>query len=374
MALRWFLDDDERAFESEVRQYLRETATERSPLQYFMDRGGRTRQIYRDLGQRGWLGLAWPREFGGAERSEVYEFILWNELAYQRAARPEPAAGIIAKSLIAFGSDDQRQRFLPGIRLGEVGFSLGYSEPEAGSDLAGLRTRARRDGNEYVIAGEKRWTSDAHTADYLWLLCRTGEQQQRSRGLSVLIVPLDSPGITITPVPTIDGHPVNEVHLADVHVPAANLVGDEGRGWTVINEALARERHLQVMPGRLTRDLEDLEAWTRAAGRANDPVARRELERLRVDVALAEASVLAVLHAVVEGRDSLLLAARAKLIGSQAVQRMARLPVALGDISALSSDSPMEFLWRQVTMETIAGGTTEIMRDMIARSDLGVYG
>jgi len=374
MAIGWFLDADERAFEAEVRAFLRETAGERGPFQYFEDRGGITRRLYRQLGDRGWLGLAWPEAVGGGGRSEVYEFILWNEMAYHRVARPDTAAGICAKSLITFGNDEQRERFLPGIRRGEISFSLGYSEPEAGSDLGGLRTRARREGDEYVVSGEKRWTSDAHTSGFLWLLCRTGEQAGRSRGLSLLIVPADAPGVTVAPIPTLDGHPVNEVHLDEVRVPAANLVGAEGHGWTVVTGALARERHLQVMPGRLARDLRDLEDWVDFNGLADDPVAVRELAILRADAAAAEARVLAVLQAVVEERDSLLVAAHAKLVGSLVMQRMARLPVALGHPGALERGGAMEFLWRQITMETIAGGTTEIMRDMIARRELEAYG
>jgi alkylation response protein AidB-like acyl-CoA dehydrogenase len=374
MSIEPFLDDDERTFETEVREFLHATAAQRGPLQYFQDRGGDTRALYRELGDRGWLGLAWPQSVGGGGLSETYEFVLWNELAYQRAARPDIAAGIIAKSLISFGTAEQCDRFLPAIQRGEIGFSLGYSEPEAGSDLGSLRSRARRDGDQYIVDGEKRWSSDAHTADYLWLLCRTGEQSSGSRGLTVLIVALDSPGVTVSPIPTIDGHLVNEVHLREVRVPASNRVGEEGQGWMVVTGALARERHLQVMPGRLRRDLEDLEAWIVDQGLHEDSGVARELTDIRAEVAAAEMRTLAVLQAVVGNGDSLIVAAHAKLVGSLVIQRMARLPVELGDVSALVCGDAMEFLWRECVMETIAGGTTEIMRDIIARRELLVYG
>ena len=146
------------------------------------------RRLYRALGERNWLALAWPEEAGGLGWPPVYEFILWDELAYARAARPPIGSGIVAKTIIAHGTDEQKQRFLPGLRTGELFFSLGYSEPEAGSDLGGLRTRAVRDGDHYVVNGEKRWTSAAHRADFLWLLCRTGTLESRARGLTLLIV------------------------------------------------------------------------------------------------------------------------------------------------------------------------------------------
>lgn len=365
----WLLDDGEREFLADVRRVLDELGDEIAPLQYFEDRGGATRRLYQRLGREAWLGLSWPAEVGGAELGESYEFLLWSELAYRRGSRPDIAAGIIGKSIVAHGTPEQRERYLPRIARGEISFALGYSEPEAGSDLGSLRTRARRDGDAYIVDGEKRWTSDAHTADHLWLLCRTGEQAAHSRALTLLLVPTDSPGVTIRPIPTLDGHPVNEVHLDGVSVPAENRVGEENVGWTIVAAALARERHLQVLPGRVWRDLDDLVDWAAAAAVDRGEARLDELER---DAWTVEAATLRVLQAVTDGRDSLALAARARLLGGSLLQRIARTPVSLGRRAALSTSRPLEFLWRQSPMETVAGGATEIMRDIVAARELAL--
>src|SRR5258708_9188299 len=194
------LDAGEVAFRDEVRAYLVSTAPERDPLQIFRDRGPRTRALYGGLGKLGWLAIAWPAEFGGGGRPPVFEFILWDELAYARAARLDIGPTVVAKTLMRHGTLAQQDRFLPDLRLGLKGYALGYSEPEAGSDLPGLRVMAVRDGDRYRITGEKRWTSDAHHSDFIWLLARTGTTEQRARGLSLFIVEAHSPGISISPI------------------------------------------------------------------------------------------------------------------------------------------------------------------------------
>src|SRR5690606_27528971 len=162
-------------------------AWELEPRQYFQGRGGRNRELYRALGARGWLSMSWPEADGGGGRSIVYDYLLWNTLAYYRAGRPDLGPGIVAHVIAGHGTPEQRDRFLPSLRDGSACFCLGYSEPEAGSDLSGLRTRAVRHGDHYRINGEKCWTSDAHHADYLWLLCRTGPIESRAGGLTLLV-------------------------------------------------------------------------------------------------------------------------------------------------------------------------------------------
>ena len=175
------LAPEEEAFRSEVVEFL----AGHGPVDGFFfheaEHDTAVRALYRALGERGWLSLSWPVEAGGKALAPVYEFVLWDEMAYARAARPPLGSGIVAKTIIRYGTDDQRERFLPGLRAGTTFFSLGYSEPEAGSDLAGVRTRAVRDGDHYVLTGEKRWTSGGHRADYLWVLCRTGTLESHSR-------------------------------------------------------------------------------------------------------------------------------------------------------------------------------------------------
>lgn len=360
----------EQEFRLAVRELLRETAADRGEHQYFMDRSGPTADLYRALGDRGWLAVSWPESAGGAGRPAHFEFAMWDELAYARAARPSIAVGLIGRSILEAGTDEQKARLVPGVAGGRISFSLGYSEPEAGSDLTGLRTRAVPDGDSYIVTGEKRWTSDAHHADYLWLLCRTGELSARSRGLTLLIVDARSEGITVNPIPGMDGHQLNEVHLDGVVVPAANRIGGEGEAWTVIQAALARERHLQILPGRLRRDVEELYAWARESGRADDRSVRSRLAAIAgwLDVITATARV--IVDDVEAGRDTTVIAARQKVVGTALMQQIGRLPLELGDVRQLCAGEPFEFAWRECILETVGGGTTEIMRDIIARRAL----
>lgn len=359
-------------FRDEVRAFLAAEADAIAPLQFFRGRGGATRALYRRLGERGWLSLTWPVEHGGRAAPIPYEFVLWDEMAYARAARPDLGPGIVAKCLIDYGSQEQKQRLLPGIARGERVFSLGYSEPEAGSDLTGLRTRAERRGDVYVVRGDKCWTSDAHHADCLWLLCRTGPADSRARGLSLLVLDLHAPGVTVRPIETIDGHQLNQVFLDDVRVPVADRVGDENGAWRIIRESLAVERHLMLLPGRVRRDFEDLAALLRESGLSGDRLARQRLAALAADVALVETNSLATLAELMAGGDAVLPAARTKLLGTELSQAIARTAVELLPERALEEGNVFEFLTRQTVMETVAGGTSEVMRGIVAREALGL--
>lgn len=362
----------EEAFRGEVLDFL----AGHQGLNGYFHRGENTgdgvRKVYRALGERGWLSLSWPVEFGGGGLSPAYEFILWDEMAYARVARPPMGPGLVAKALMAHGTAEQCERLLPGLRLGQLNFALGYSEPDAGSDLAAVRTRATRAGDEYVIDGAKCWTSNAHWADCIWLLCRTGAQDSRSRGLSVLIVPLDHPGVSVSPIPTHDGGRLNEVRFDGVRVPAGNRVGDENAGWQVVASALAVERHVQFPPKRLRRDLQDLVSWLEKSGLSHDPVVRRRLSELAVRVAEVEALALALLGEIISGEPSAVPAAYHKLAGTRLAQEIARSAMEFGSSEALVKDSDVEFMWRQAILETVGGGTSEMMRGLIARQAFGL--
>lgn len=367
--MNWSFTDEQERLRAEVRAFLAEQDPPRDPMQYFLGRGGVSREIYRRMGERGWLSLAWPARWGGAGATPSTEYVVWDEMAYGRAVRPDLAAGIVAKTIIGHGTDEQCERFLPGIRRGETGFALGYSEPEAGSDLAGVRTRAVRDGDGYRVTGEKRWTSDAHNSDHLWLLCRSGEA-----GHTLLVVDLAADGVEIRPIVTIDGHRLNEVVLDGVRVPVRDRIGDEGQAWRLIRAALAVERHLMVLPGRVRRDFEDLVRWADGGGWSADPRVRAQLADVAVDVEEVEVAALCTLAAMEAGGDGAVEAARAKLLGSRAVQRIARIPYDAGDLTAAVRSSDTAFHWHESVMETIAGGTSEIMLGVVARQALGLGG
>lgn len=340
------------------------------PLQYFRGRGGAVRDLYRELGRRDLLAVSWPRELGGGGRALSFEYTLWNRLAYRRATRPELGATIVARVLMRHGSDAQRERHLPPIREGRECFALGYSEVEAGSDLAAVRTRATPVEGGYMVHGEKVWTSEAHHAEHLWCLCRTGGFEEHGRALTLLIVDLAAPGVTVLPIPTVDGHHVNQVLLDGVAVPAAARVGAEGEAWAIVREGLAAERHLQFMPGRVRRDLEDLVDLCRRSGLLDRPDTQDRLAMLVARVATAEASAAANLVEAVQGAVSPVSAACTKLLGSALAQEIADAAFDLCGADALDQAEVSELLWRQTKMETLAGGSTEMLFGIVARGAL----
>ncbi len=365
-----FPDDAER-FRAEVREFLADYR-ELNGFLYQDRRWPEVRALFEAMGRKGWLSLSWPEAVGGLDRPASFEFILWDEMAYTRAARPPLAPGIVAKTLIQHGSDEQRARFLPSIASGEMHFSLGYSEPEAGSDLASVRTRAEKTGDSYVMHGEKCWTSYAQDADYLWLLARTGTQESRGRGLSLFIVDLHAAGVSIQPLPLMDGEQLNEIRLDGVEVPAANRVGPEDGAWKLMADALAAERHVQFPPKRLRRDLEDVIAFAGRLQLTDDDFVRRRLAELVVEVREVEMHALSVVAAVEAGRNSTIEAARNKLAWTTSCQNIARFAQEIGGAELIAAGGTVELLWRQSIWETIGGGTSEMMRGVIARHGLGL--
>jgi alkylation response protein AidB-like acyl-CoA dehydrogenase len=334
----------------------------------------RVRRLFRAMGERGWLSLGWPADAGGSGRPISWEYILWDEVAYARAARTPLASGIVAKTIARHGSAAQKARWLPPIRSGELHFSLGYSEPEAGSDLASLRCRAERRGDVYVVTGQKCWQSYAQDMDHLWLLCRTGSQESRGRGLSLLIVPLDAPGVRVGALPTLDGDQLNEIHLDGIQVPVDWRIGPEDGAWSIMAQALADERHIQFPPKRVRRDFEEMIEWVRGQGLAGDAAVRRTLSELAARVYEVEMHGLRVLDAMLRGRPGVVEAAANKVFQTDVCQAIARAALDFGGPAALADDARVNTLWRQSLWESIGGGTSEIMRGVVARQALGLAG
>jgi hypothetical protein len=361
----------EESFRSEVRAFL---ADHRDLDAFFLQGHAwpRVRAFFSALAERDWLALGWPTDAGGGGKPLPFEYILWDEAAYARAARPPLASGIVAKTIARYGSAAQRERWLPPIRRGEAHFSLAYSEPEAGSDLAAVRCRAERRDGFYVVNGQKCWQSYAQDMDYLWTLVRTETQESRGRGLTLLIVDKRAPGVVVNPLPTLDGDQLNEVFFDGVEVPVEQRIGPENGAWKLMGEALADERHVQFPPGRVRRDLDEVIAWTRERGLERDPRVRTALADLAVRVAEAEASGLRVLDAMLHGRDAAAEAAANKIVHTLVCQEIARAALDFGGAEAVVQGERVELLWRQSLWETIGGGTTEIMRGVVARRALGL--
>jgi alkylation response protein AidB-like acyl-CoA dehydrogenase len=364
---------EEEAFRAEVVEFL----AEYRDLDAFFLQGhkwGRVKALFTAMGERGWLSIGWPAAAGGSGLPITYEYILWDEVAYARAARNPLASGIVAKTIARYGTPEQVAKWLPPIRTGQLHFSLGYSEPEAGSDLASVRCRAERRGDHYVVTGQKCWQSYAQDMDCLWLLCRTGSQESRGRGLSLLIVDLAAPGVRVNPLPTLDGDQLNEVFLDAVEVPAENLVGPENGAWRIMGEALADERHIQFPPKRVRRDLEEVIAWLQARGLGTNPEVRRVVAELGVQVLEVEVHGLRVLDAMLRGRPAVVEAAANKVVHTVVCQNIARAALQLGGPEALVVGERVELLWRQSMWETIGGGTSEVMRGVVAKQELGLSG
>ena len=204
--------------------------------------GATYKEVVRQLGQDGWLAIGWPAEYGGQDRSVLDQLIFTDEAAIAGVPVPFLTINTVGPTIMRFGTPAQKERFLPRIAAGELHFSIGYSEPGAGTDLASLRTRAVRDGDSYVINGQKMWTSLIQYADYVWLACRTDPEAPRHKGLSIIIVPTDAAGFSWTPVRTVAGVTTSATYYSDVRVPVANLVGEEHKGWPLITNQLNHER------------------------------------------------------------------------------------------------------------------------------------
>ena len=250
---------DEKAFRDEVRDFLHRELTpeiwkkHRDPGEQGMWTAEFTKSFRRKLGDVGYIGTGWPKEYGGSGRSRIYQTILWDEMEWHRAPAIDRSMTYIPNAVIGFGSHEQKTKFLPQMARGELSWFVAYSEPEAGSDLANLKTGAREDGDHFVITGQKSFSSDAHMADFAWLAARTNVSTKKHEGISVFIVDMTSPGITISKHPTLAGWTHHAVHFDNVRVHKTMLVGPRDQGWKVVMGAIDFERAALAAPG--TRDL-----------------------------------------------------------------------------------------------------------------------
>ena len=258
------------AFLAELREYLDSLdpelidATRAENTEDPMQPREHGRRFLKQLGADGWLGVSWPVEYGGRGLTPIEQWLFAEELYNRRLPNGLLTLNSIGPTLMLMGSEQQKAEFLPRIRAGELEFAIGYSEPDAGSDLASLRTRAVRDGDDYVVNGQKIWTTGASVATHLWLAARTGAQEDRHRGISLYIVPMDTPGITVTPIITQGGERTNAVFLDNVRVPVSAMIGEENSGWKAVTAALNFERMFYHNEPRW--ELRQLEEWASHAG------------------------------------------------------------------------------------------------------------
>jgi 3-oxocholest-4-en-26-oyl-CoA dehydrogenase alpha subunit len=346
--------------------------------------GAAYKQVVRQLGKDGWLVLGWPTEYGGADRSVLDQLIFTDEAAVAAVPVPFLTINTVGPTIMRYGTAEQKERFLPAIAAGELHFSIGYSEPEAGTDLASLRTRAVRDGDSYVINGQKMWTSLIQYADYVWLACRTDPDALRHRGLSIIIVPTDAPGFSWTPVHTLAGVTTSATYYSDVRVPVANLIGAENGGWPLITNQLNHERVALTSAAPVQRALAEVTDWARSARLANGSrVIDHEWVQLNLARVHAKAEVLKLLNwriAAEAGSPGPAAASATKVYGTEVTLEACRLLMeVLGAGAEVRADSPgavlagrVERLHRSALILTFGGGTNEVQRDIIAAASLGL--
>ncbi len=349
--------------------------------------GSAYREIVRQLGADGWLTLSWPATYGGRDATVTDQLIFTDEAAVAGVPVPFLTINTVGPTIMRFGTDEQKSFYLPRIAAGELHFSIGYSEPEAGTDLAGLRTTAVRDGDDYVINGQKMWTSLISHADYVWLACRTDTEAPRHKGLSIIIVPTDAPGFSWTPVPTMAGVSTSATYYSDVRVPAGNLVGEENQGWSLITNQLNHERVALTSAAPLQTAVREVRDWA-ARARASDGQRVIDAEWARIHLARvhAKTEVLKLLNWQIASRSDAgqalgpAAASATKIYGTELTIEACRLLMeVLGANATVRTDSPgallegrIERMHRSALILTFGGGTNEIQRDMIAMLALGL--
>jgi alkylation response protein AidB-like acyl-CoA dehydrogenase len=386
---------EESGFRSEVRAFIQENLPKNwrqgiddDPYGDPEDpvRAGQLRAWRKELSARGWIAPHWPREYGGAGMSPVEQFIFNEEMAEARA----PNVGgfgvqMIGPTLILYGTDEQEKEHLPGITSGEVIWCQGYSEPGSGSDLASLQTRAVRDGDDYVVNGQKIWSSGAHKADWMFMLARTDPEAPKHRGISMLLMDMKTPGISVQPLVNMAGlHHFNQEYFDNVRVPVRNRVGEENRGWYVGATLLDFERSNIASSIGLRHTLDDITAMIRdEAGPGPlrlSPAIRSELAERRIEADIARLISYRIISMQRRGEIPNYEASMNKLFRSEVSQRIAQTGMKVlglygnsyrGDrYAALKGKLSTAYL--TTVSATIAAGTSEIQRNVIATRGLGL--
>lgn len=386
---------EEEAFRQEIRQFLKRelppgwTGMEEAVLS--MEEGWASyKSFIRKLGAKGWLNMHWPKEYGGMSATPIEQLILTEELAYNRAPAQIDLGPWVGFTIILHGSEEQKKKYLPGIATGEAEWCIGYSEPGAGSDLAAVQTSAVEDGDEYVVNGQKTFISLAQLADYCWLAVRTDPDVPKHKGISMLIVDMKTPGITVRPLLDMRGlQTFNEVFFDDVRVPKENLVGEKNRGWYLVVAELDIERtsfgggvNISARSKRILEELVDFAKKTRLNGEplASNPLVRHKLAERAVEIEvsrlLAYRLTWMVSKRIIPNYESSV----SKLYGSEMTQRLANTGMQImglyGQLEPGSKWVPLRgrieqvYLW--TVAETIGAGTSEIQRSIIAIRGLGL--
>ena len=395
------MNHDVETLRSEVRDFIARELTadikQAAAVWYSVPREAGARW-HRKLYDQGWIAPSWPVKYGGTGWSLAQRHMFFEELAFAGAPEISPfSIGMVGPVIYTFGTDDQKVQHLPGILDGSVWWCQGYSEPGSGSDLAALTTRAVRDGDDYVVNGQKIWTSSAHKSDWIFALVRTDTESKKQKGISFLLIPMTSPGIEVRPIVTIDGmHTLNEVYFTDVRVPVANRIGEENKGWTYAKFLLGHERTggAGVAASRrrmaLLRRVAEREASSSGGKLVNDPAFVAKLNHAEILLEALACTESQAMAAMGDGGSAGSAASMLKQLGTELQQVLGSLIVeAVGyysmpfevDVIAGRCDRPLigpDYALHAVSnycyerAMTIAGGSSEVQRNVIAKQVLGL--
>jgi len=343
------------------------------------------RRVWKQMCTDGWVGVGWPKEWGGQGMTAIEQFVFFDESMRAGAPVPMLTLNTVGPTIMNYGTQEQREFFIPKILAGDIHFCIGYSEPGAGTDLAALKTRAVRDGDEYIINGQKTWTSLAGDADYIWLAVRTNAEVKKHKGISLLLVPMDTPGITVQPLHLMGEHNINHVYFDDVRVPVSTCVGGENNGWSLITNQLNHERVTLCASGGLERLLDETTQWAKAT---TLPDGRRVIDQEWVQISLAR------LHARIDalrlmnwqvaweatqGKMVVGHCSAIKVYGTELnLEAFKLLMEIVGSVSLVDKNAPgavlksrLEMSTRSSIILTFGGGVNEVQRDLISMFELG---
>lgn len=382
---------EQEALQRELRAYFSKLMTPERQEALSSTKGGEIGigNVYREtvaqMGADGWLALGWPTEYGGQARSTMEQLIFTDEAAIAGAPVPFLTINSVAPTIMAYGTEEQKKFYLPKIAAGDIHFSIGYSEPEAGTDLANLRTSAVRDGDDYLVNGQKMWTSLIQYADYIWLAVRTNTESKKHRGISVLIVPTDVEGFSWTPVHTMAGVDTSATYYQDVRVPIGNRVGEENGGWKLVTNQLNHERVALVSAQPIFTALTQVREWAQITKDAHGKrLIDSEWVQLNLARVHAKAEYLKLINwELASSQDespSAADASAAKVFGTEFATEAYRLLMEiLGPSATLRPNSPgallrgrVERMHRSSLILTFGGGTNEVQRDIIGMAALGL--
>jgi alkylation response protein AidB-like acyl-CoA dehydrogenase len=378
------LTDAQRALRDELREYFASLMSSRAEVDGGHAGGEEYRDVIRQLGRDGWLGVGWPKEHGGQGRGPLEQLIFLEEASRAGVPIPMVTLNTVGPTIAQFGTDEQKERFLPPILRGELHFAIGYTEPGAGTDLASLRTRAVRDGDEYVVNGQKVFTTGGHDADFIWLACRTDPDAPKHKGISILCVETSLAGFKWTPIWTIGGGHTNATYYEDVRVPADMLVGEENGGWKMITTQLNFERVSLGPSAGIFRNLDHVTSWaasTEAAGGGrviDQEWVRLNLARVRAKAEVAELFNWQVAAVQEQGQLNPADASAMKVYGTELrIESLRLLMEVLGPAATLKKGSPgavlggaLEGEYRGAIVGTFGGGVNEIQREIVAMAGL----